>query len=335
MKRLPLLFTVVVWAAFVTLFLVQRAADGDPYAGLEFDGLEGETLGVLETPRGPHRLAGRVQTGDGSAAEDVLVELESVEPPRPGSLWSARTDSEGAFAFERLPPGNYAAWLAGSGRPSVRYETAVPATVRWQLPAPYPEPATLPRLEHSTLSGTLAPPVGWSLETHPLAGFEVVFEPSGDADPLSGALRRRAQADAYGEFRFDELVHGTYDIYVLPPWAVDGDWPRLSEESRRHGGDERPVSLRLRSGALDVRVEHGDGAAVPGAFVQVWPRDRPDRIWPLATTGPEGAASVEHLPPAFYVVRVHAGDAVVEHEVEVRIGQRAQLVLDDWSSAVR
>lgn len=328
--KFRLLFTTIVWTAFVTLFLVRRGATSDPYEGLEFGRLEAAPLPVLETPTGPHRLSGLVIADLDTPASDVLVELFAVEPARDVSPWSTRTGPDGRFVFEHLPAGRYAAQLVRAGTPPIRYETDVPGEARWRLPLPYENPGTIPPLVTSGLEGTIAPPVGWSLEVHPLEEFEVALVPSDDSDPLSGAVTRRVRADADGRFVVPELVHGTYDLYVLPPWAADGDWPRLCEESRRHGDAERAVNLRLRSGGIDVVVVAADGAPVRGAMVEVSPREAPERIWPLATTGEDGAAGIEHLPPGVYRVRVHAGEHAADRDVEVRIGQRADLAVTDF-----
>lgn len=206
----------------------------------------------------------------------------------------------------------------------------MPGEVRWRLPLPFDNPNPLPPLVVSPLAGSLAPPVGWTVEQHPLGGFEVVLVPAAGSDPLTGAMTRRAPTDAGGAFLFEDLVHDVYDVFVLPPWAADGDWPRLAEESLRHASAEREHNLRLRSGSLDVRIFTPGASPVRSALVQLWPREQPNQVWPLTSSSEAGRCAIEHLPPATYRVRVHAGEHAVERDIEVRIGQRAQLVIADF-----
>lgn len=327
MKRFPLLFTTVVWTAFLTLFLVRRAAVTDPYDDLQFGDLEATALPKLETPRGPFRLRGRTLDEEGQPLADVLVELVREGSPEWTSPWATRSDQDGYFEVVRLPGGTFVAHLVAPRRPQARFVTEVPAEVSWQLGPERQLDNVLPPLTANDLTGSIMPPVGWTTDEHPIAGFQVVFVPAQGTDPLSGALERRAVTDETGAWTLLDVVHGPYDLYVLPPWAHGGDWPKLSEESRRHAGLDHPVSLRLRSGALDLELDDPNGAPLAGALVRVTPKDDPKRPWPFTQTDGDGKANVEHLPPGDYALNLRSGEREAQHTFSVRIGRRTRLEL--------
>jgi hypothetical protein len=67
-----------------------------------------------------------------------------------------------------------------------------------------------------------------------------------------------------------------------------------------------------QSSALVGRLVDSAGEPVAGARIEVRSGRHPNRLWPIARSGPDGAFRVAHLVDDSYRVDVRAGDARVQ-----------------------
>ena len=330
MKRRQLLFVSVVFTALVTGFILEQQRDDEAWQSLSHTQLDTVDLPPVELPLELSSLRGWIvdERGHGLAgvAVHLIRELGQARATEP--LPWARTGEDGSFRIDGVPSGAFTAVLLGPGRETRRVAVQSPRSesVRWEAGARAEPPEPLPEMVLRDLRGNLARPVGSADGEASLAGYEVWLEPRDEADWLGGVVPRRTTVGADGSFAFDRLVTGGYLARVLPPWAAGGTWPVLTDETLQHvtgdpGGAAR-VDLRLRSGSVDGRLTDDTGDPLAGALVRIWPKDRPDRSWPAESTDADGAFRIPDLPAGTYVVRIRAGAAEHEGEVDVRVGVR-------------
>ncbi len=324
-------FVVLVLGAVLLGFLAERRRMEDTTARFEFSPLVAPPFEPLAVPLGEQALRGVVVLEDGTPAIDVQVFLYRVEPV-PGAAeplaWT-QSDAEGRFELEHLVTARYEAALVRSGHPPVTYAIDVPSQgeVHWTIPPRLEPLPVLPEIERAPLAGRVAPPAG--LGPWPIAGYQVVLRPTPDTPPLCGAVTRRVAVDEAGAFRLENLVRARYLVEVLPPWAAGGSWPALTSVEFDHTRPDSPeLELALASGAIAGAIVDQLGRALEGALVMVSPASEPDRIWPARQTDDAGAFEVRDLPPGRYVLRLRAGLAAREQELDVRAGEVAEVVFE-------
>jgi hypothetical protein len=327
LKRSQIVLVTVVFTALLTGILMERARRVDPFGEQPLGPPLSVPLEPLAAPRGEHRLAGRVEADDAASAAGVLVRLTALEPgteERPLS-WTV-TDAEGRFALEELYAGAYRATLLQVGREVERFEVRVPleGEVRWRVGAPRPELESLPELRRETVAGRAHDGRG-----DPLAGLEVVVRPAASAEPLSGALVRRARTDAEGRFAFDGLVVADHVVELLPEWASGGSWPVLCsiELSASEVSPAQPLELVFEPAAILGRLRDVHDRPIEGALVQLWPASAPERVWPTVQSDADGVFRLERLPAGTFVLHVRAGRAGLEAELDLAAGEARELDL--------
>jgi hypothetical protein len=126
------------------------------------------------------------------AGASVLVRVLGPSDPASREPWSATSDAEGRFSIESLPRGRVTVDVSDDGA----HEPASLAEL--QLPAPAEIEIALQRM--AAVSGHVL------FESQPVAAAEVRLAGSG-VWPA-----RRTQSDAQGEFRFDGLPEGVYEV---------------------------------------------------------------------------------------------------------------------------
>jgi hypothetical protein len=123
---------------------------------------------------------------------------------------------------------------------------------------------------------------------------------------------RRVEVGAYGKLRLEDLANGSYLVAVLPPWAKGGSWPHLLEQPVEHRGTTGPLPLRAQSGELRGVLLDDRGQPIVGASVHLRAADRPERVWPMATTSDTGDFRFPDLPGGSYRLTAVAGSASFE-----------------------
>ena len=336
MKRAQLVFVTAIFTALLTGFLVERSNRRQGALEIDAAPMRHVPFSPLEPPLAQCTLRGSVLTFDGVPAANATVHLAptGLASGEARPLHAARTDLAGRFRLEDVAAGLYDVVLLQPGHPTATFEVRLPsdAEIRWRLPAPFEPIPALPAMRRSPLEGRLQPPVGFTESDTPLEGYEIAFHPAPGTDPLSGATTRRAFADADGFFRVEDLVHATYEVRVVPPWATGGSWPVLEKTALVHGADpDRTASLalRLRSGEIQGRVVDVDRNPVQGALVRVWPLGDDGRIWPPTSTNANGWFRVPDLPPGSYQVQILAGATRRKVGTSVQVGTRPFLRFND------
>ncbi len=347
MKRRQLVFVSVVFSTLITGFALENQRQDDPFDTISITAPGPIELPPVELPPSEESLEGVVLDENGIGIAGVGVHLfrrdrsvpSASDLPGGGaeSIPWARTDAAGRFLVEGAAPGDYGVALLAAGRPVGDEDISLPngGPVTWSLGAPLEKPVAMPEQVVRGLAGRLSAPVGVPPEEYPMAGYEVWFEPVGGEQAwLAGQVPRRVAVEEDGSFGLPDLTLGRYDIRVLPPWATGGRWPLLETHSFAHTEAEVPeepgsaarLGLRLRCGSMGGNVYDTDGSAIEGALVQIWPVDRPERLWPTAATDVEGGFLLRGLPPGTYRLRLHAGSGEHEQDVVVRIGAHAKLL---------
>ncbi len=332
-KRSRFIFVAAVFGAVLVGFLVERRRREDASSPFTFEPLVAPEFEPLEPPVGENQLSGTIVHADGTRASDVQVFLYRVEPV-PGIAeplsWTI-SDPDGRFELEGLPRAHFEAALVRSGHPPLTQHVAIPAAddVVWTLPPPLEPLPVLPEILRAQLAGRIQPPPG-APEEWPLEGYEVVLVPVPDAYSLSGATLRRTLTDRAGGFRFEEVVRARYRVELLPPWAAGGSWPVVAtiDLDTLERTSEEEIALSLSCGVIEGRLADLEGHPVEGALVKVWPADQPTRIWPPLETDAGGAFRVSDLPPGNYVIRLRAGAAAQERELEVQSGEISTAVFE-------
>lgn len=313
MKRLHLIFAVVVITAFLSAWIVERSRAREVVVP-DYAVPSNVVLEELVAPRGDLELRGRVLDAAGSPAAGVSVHLRPLgDPGVVEPTFATRTGADGTFLLRNLPPGTFDVALLATGVPNARFELELPSPeVQWTLAEPFGDVPELPPIRRAPLEGILVPAeAGASLE-----GYEVQALPRGEEALWAGGFPRGTLTDGDGRFRFEELAVTDYDLVVRPPWAAGGSWPELgSRRALRHapppdGATAAPIEIPLDTGRLQGRIVDPRGRGIEGALVRV--RDEAGHSWPPHRSDAEGVFRVEDLPAGHYGLTVHAGAAVVE-----------------------
>ena len=343
MRRLHLVFAIVVVTAFLSAFLAERRRPAAP-PGDELYAPAGAPLEPLRLARGEHAVRGVVTDHLGRPEKGVSVQLTALAPlPTLEPLFFDSTDATGGFELSGVPAGSFELLLLAPGVPTATREIAVPLAedLRLALGVPYPELKPAPDLARTTVEGLISAPPELG-PPRDLGGYEVLLRPRDDEARWHGAVERRTETAAGGRFRFEGLAVADYDLSVLPGWAAGGSWPALATLAldaaallrAQEEPESRALSLELSVGELEGRLVDPSGEAIEGALLRLRAvGDPPERAWPAATTDADGRFLLFDLPAGptgkLYNVSVHAGAARRETEIEVRPGLRRTVALGE------
>ncbi len=325
MRRLHVIFAVVVLTAFLSAYVAERSRSRE-LPVRDFETPRRVTLAALQATRGEHTLEGSVVDHRGRPVAGVTVHLRVLESEEAvlEPMFFDHSSDDGMFEIRHLPAGRFEVVLLSTGVPNRRFELTVPAKEqRFVLGEPWGELPALPEIERDTFVGRLSFPDELLLGDRPLEGYEVLLLPRDPESTWGAVFARRVLTDAEGRFVVDDLPVSGYDLHVLPPWAVGGSWPYLCTIPYDHrvAGDRDPKEVELAVGALRGRLVDRDGNDVEGALLQVHAKDRERDLWPAVATDEFGRFQVHDLPPGVYVVRVFAGAERRERKVEVTDGE--------------
>lgn len=317
----------IVLGAFLIGWLVERARD----RSLSFPVLPEQRTVDWEDAR-PARdertLVGRVVHADGRPAVEASV------------LWNGpdlssftATDSNGRFALHGLPHGPIQLdLLAWEALPTTVRVEADEDDVTLRLRAPRPDLADLPEVRRDDLPGVVIAKGG----SKSYAGYEVLLEPADrDATGFDPRYPRRVTCDEQNEFTVPGLVHGAYEVRLLPPWARGGAWPNLQTPVRRIVHPRERVTIVDESGWILGNARTAADEPLAGALVIVHDADRPGHVWPPQETDAQGEYRVDDLPPGVYEVELAAGGALERRTaIEVPIGAAVVVAFDTVEVAV-
>lgn len=281
---------------------------------------------------GAERLVGTLLDGEGNP----LVEASVFTAVRGRPLYTY-TDSAGRFELEGLDEGEVLLSLMARGYDSMERKALVgsgPIEIRFEG-----ERLAVPDIEDpiaADLLGAVEMPAGQRAPE----GYEVYLQPTSAPDLLGGPIPRRATVSANGSFQVPQLIHGLYEVRLLPPYAAGGDWPDLltgSEEAPttyEHGTLFPGMRLVARCGELagiaQSRAPIGtEPLPLEGALVRAEPdlnsgveaNARP-RIHPAVTSDVEGRWLLRDLPPGRYKAFLTAGGEGREIFVTIPAGTR-------------
>lgn len=310
-------FTVAVFAAIFIAAVIQWLRPPDsPEPFRPPDEIE---LAPLRLPAAEFPVEGRLLDHQGNGVEDSLVQVLAEGRP----FWTY-TAADGAFAFPGLPSGAHPVVVLPDGYLPSEFTLEVPRPTEaaWRLPPPDPPMEYLQPIPRTDRAGRLVPSVG-----SVASGCEVVFLPAERLSDLSGATPRRTTTDEVGDFRIEGLVHGAYDVLVLPSWAHGGSWPALASFPYVHGAEPPPLRIPLESGRLRGSLRDTSGSPVHGALVQVNPYGEPDRLWPPVSSDADGDFEVDDLPPGRYRVEIRTGEHTSNSIVDLTAGNAVELEL--------
>lgn len=262
------------------------------------------TLPQIEIEAAENSLSGRILEPDGGPAIGAAVIATTS-----GMARSDTTDETGRFRLRGLDRGEARIDLVHHGFRPQSHAVVVPSAelVTWTLRTSFEEVEHLPELAYSDRTGRLVPPPR-------VPGFEVWLEPVGDfgAAALEGVFERRADVSLSGEFAFDDLAHGAYELALLPPFARGATWPRLVGFRIDHGAESEPIDVPSSSSSLVGTLTGTDGEPIGGGRILVSSTEDPDHLWPLARSGPDGSFRVPYLIDGGYRVEISAGAASVQ-----------------------
>jgi protocatechuate 3,4-dioxygenase beta subunit len=211
-------------------------------------------LGLLAGPALAGSISGRVaDRGTGQALESIDLDLYDAQGKRLGKL-DARTDKDGRYRFQDVPPGMYLVkadppdpprtyyvqefWAGSTERHAYRKRQAVPVAVSEAAPEAGGIDFALQK------GGTLEGKIVRQDSGAPLAGIDLDLF---DAD-TGGRVPFGAKTDAAGLYRLGPVPPGRYKLRADPD-------PSTSLGRRYHKG------RRTRRRAAPIEVEAGRAVA--------------------------------------------------------------------------
>ncbi len=318
MKRVTLLLPIVVLAVLAWAFASARMRTGSRETPI-LDEPRASSLAPLEEPFGPRALRGRVVDIEGRPIAGAVLYFRSNGIP-----FSGESDADGRFAFEGLDDHDVRLAVLAWGHPPRMHAVTPGDEVEIVIAPPLAPPPPLVASTSGDLSGRVSNPLGrlwWDPE-----GYEIAFVPRAGPSELGEAVERRVRCAPGGQFTVPDLVHGAYEVRVLPSWASGTDWPDLvaPASSRIEHGPTlyRSIAISLRCGALEGTLREPGGRTLEGAVVLLAAGDERSRIWPPLATDAAGRFHFLDLPPGRYLVTARAGEgALLDHEVRIENGQ--------------
>jgi hypothetical protein len=178
-----------------------------------------------------------------------------------------------------------------------------------------PDPPTLTQAPSSDLAG--AATFGDNARSE---GYEVWLLPTRPPSLEEPAVPRRCLVATDGSFVMLDLIHGRYEIRLLPPWAIDGSWPDLltpwGAPARvfDHPEDGR-ADLTSAAGGITGVLTKPNGEPIKGALVRVEPILEETQGFPFPSTLSDAAGrwTLRDLPAGLYRVKLTAGSLTVTH----------------------
>lgn len=233
-------------------------------------------------------VTGKVLERGAPVPAGVQVKLEGAEYSD-----LAQTDGEGGFRFERVPPGDYAlrAQHGDSAQSRIEFrmgadQGAGPFEITLKPPAPPP----------GVVTGTVG-----LVDGGPIPDARVVLRKEDKSRGFvrfleAGVLR----SDARGEFRFERLAPGRYDLTAV---AADLAMHRVEFDLPEREG-AGPFDIRLKPGGrLLVRVVGAFDAPIPDQQVAVESEARTGLRGLGGRTDANGELLLKNLPVGPYWVR--------------------------------
>lgn len=263
-------------------------------------------------------IAGRVVDSEGQAVAEALI-IASLDR----ELAWAYSDEQGQFSMTQLPEGELS--LSVLAREYTTRELSAQSgnlDLVLDLGSPIGPPPSLPEIGEGDLQGQ----VNGAMAGQVLLGYEVQLIPVDAPSTFGAPIPARSAIRADRSFSFEALLHGEYQVRLLPPWAKGGSWPNLvSPEQGRfvHGPAIKSLELAMGAGELAGRLIDSEGEFVEGALILVEPEKQADRPWPPAQSDEAGGFLVQDLPPGPYRISVMAGEARIEEVVVVISGVTA------------
>lgn len=282
---------------------------------------------VVELPRenlasGANTLAGRVVDHAASPVAEALV-IAGFD----GEITWDYTDEQGYFSIERLPVTECDLSILARKFTTKQVAAQVDGTeLLIDIGQPVPPPPSLPELGESDLQGQVIAAVAG----RGLLGYELQLVPVAPPETFSAPVPVRTEVGADRTFSFPALLHGEYEVRVLPPWARGGSWPNLAAPEARvfvHGPAQKRLEVAMSAGEIAGRLIDGAGEFIEGAVVLVEPANDRARPWIPAHSSKTGSFLVRDLPPGSYRLLVASGKARVDEIVEVLSGVTSEVDL--------
>ena len=292
-----------------------------------------EGLGLIELPTPPlveiadlkyesgsATLAGQVLNAADEALPEALVMIDV-----DGEIVWDYTDGQGRFVLKRVPVGALEVRVVRRKFAPQTFRTSTEIEdVVLRMTAAIAPPPVLPDIEESDFEGEVLA----AIAGRGLLDYEIQLIPISGPSEFGAPIPVRATIGADRHFSFPRLLHGAYEVRVLPPWAAGGSWPNLVDPEQAlhvHGPASKSGSFALKSGELAGRLIDSGGHPVQGALVRVAPAANPARPWIPIPSGSGGAFVVRDLPPDLYLLQVNAGEASFAETIEVRASSTAQV----------
>lgn len=282
---------------------------------------------ALEFPERRGVVDGRVVDAQEQSIGSALIWLQAGE-----ELSFLETSADGSFHFDAVAAGVRTLGVLAHGFRPQRFSVEDDRkSAHLVLGERLAAPPALPELRRSRLAGRVV--AGASA----LAGAQVCLEPRDPPETFGAPIPVRAACDENGHFAFENLIEGDYSVSVLPAWAADGSWPDLLRPATQPRANElhhpsangtREIELASLAGSIGGLVREASGSPVEAALIVVAPLGQGARIWPPASSGPDGRFVCADLPPGRYVVKVSAGSDSHEAEADVQAGQRTEIEIE-------
>jgi hypothetical protein len=283
------------------------------------------------------RVSGFARRPDGSplAMTTISMRHREMKASLEGSGWSARTDAEGRFTFQSVPPGDYRMSARAQSSPAVKAldlwgqtDVVVAGDAIEGIGLMLGPASTIAgRIQ---FDGKLKPPDNLGVvRLQVIAAEALAMTLSGAPSPSLSPV----QVQADGTFKFEGLPPDQYFIAASWPGMRTGDgtqgwWITSIRVGARELGDalidvapnasvaDVAITFSDRIGAIEGRLTDAAGRPVPDYYVVAFPVERASwtslsrKIVPPARPGTDGQFRLIGLMPGeYYLAVVTAMDA--------------------------
>ena len=261
-----------------------------------------------DQPAGDGRVSGRVLTSASKPVSDaiVAVALTGDEGPFAWQVWWAgRTDADGFYQFDALPPGRFtvvavkdgfAGWksiptaapapiVAGGRVPALALAVDASRATIELVPGGHAAEVNLTMYRPATISGRAL-----RLDDSPAENARVMLYTANDAGVIIGSRGGRP-TDGNGRYSFDDLQPGTYYAGIARPERLeDIDPTALVAVTVAEGGSARHVDLPVfAERRLSIRGRIADaGGRMPRMLQFEYGTSGTTHRGLLSTFGPDG-----------------------------------------------